>query len=860
MRRLFSTLAATVVLSVALPQAQSAPEGPKADAAPHAWFVQLASTPTADGTPWEMLADEEGRFHRAAAGAGIAYREARHYRTLWNGVTVQTDQANADRMRVLPGVRAVYPVVTATRAQQEPGGQDVAEMVTALAMTGADRIQNSYGYTGRKVRVAVMDSGIDYDHPDFGGCFGPGCRVEKGWDLVGDAFNPDRSSPSFNPTPVPDPLPDDCDGHGTHVAGIIGANGSVKGVAPKVTLHAYRVFGCVGPTTTDIMLEAMERAFADGTDILNISIGAPYQWPDYPTAQAADRLVRRGVVVVSSAGNEGANGLYAAAAPGIGRNTIGVASFDNVFLNLSRFTVTPDDRAIAYLPAQGTVPVPTAGAARLVRTGSPTSAADACIALPADSLTGRVALIRRGTCSFITKAANAQAAGAIAVVFYNDAPGRITIGVTGGTPIVVPVVSISGDDGVLLNERLGGGGVQLTWSSGTVQEPVPNGNFISAFSSYGPTADLAIKPDLGAPGGAIRSTLPLEQGGSGTISGTSMAAPYVSGAIALMLEALPDTLPADALTRLQNTAIPRGLSLDPSLTALDFVHRQGAGLIAVDKAILAPTTVTPSRLSLGEVEMAGAVRRVLHVGGEAPSPPRTSRRRRDKGFRGITYTLGHQPAPATGSGTYAPSVVLSYATVTFSTPTARDGSDVEVSITPPADGNARVFGGYITFTPDDEKRPVLRVPYLGYNGDYQSIRALTPTPANFPWLAKSIGPGLVRQPNGATFSMTGSDVPIVLFHLDHQVRLLQAVLIDGLTGQPLGLVSSQEFVGRNSTPTAFFSFTWNGTYTPPPDTTPRVAPNGPYRLDWSLLKANGDPTRPEHYEHWSSPPIVLARP
>src|SRR5690606_24816076 len=156
----------------------------------------------------------------------------------------------------------------------------------------------------------------------------------------------DDTSPSFNPIAVPDPDPDDCNGHGTHVAGIVGANGAIRGVAPDVTFGAYRVFGCDGSTTAEIMIAAMERAYADGMDILNMSIGSAYQWPQYPTAVAASRLVNQGMVVVASIGNNGANGLYSAGAPGLGKNVIGVASFDNTHVLLPAFTVSPDDQPI----------------------------------------------------------------------------------------------------------------------------------------------------------------------------------------------------------------------------------------------------------------------------------------------------------------------------------------------------------------------------------------------------------------------------------------------------------------------------------------------------------------------------------
>ena len=147
----------------------------------------------------------------------------------------------------------------------------------------------------------------------------------------------------------------DCNGHGTHVAGIVGASGDTstggaRGVAPGVTFGAYRVFGCAGSTTDDIMIAAMERALADDMDVLNMSIGAAFQWPQYPTAQASDRLVNRGVTVVASIGNSGANGVYSASAPGVGEKVIGVASFDNSHINALTFRVNPSGQQVPYLP------------------------------------------------------------------------------------------------------------------------------------------------------------------------------------------------------------------------------------------------------------------------------------------------------------------------------------------------------------------------------------------------------------------------------------------------------------------------------------------------------------------------------
>ena len=179
------------------------------------------------------------------------------------------------------------------------------------------------------------------------------------------------------------------------------------------------------------MIAAMERALKDGMQVLNMSIGSSFQWPQYPTAVAASRLVDRGMVVVASIGNSGTSGLYAAGAPGLGDKVIGTASFDNIAVTQGAFTISPDAKAIGFNPATGSPLSPKSGTFRWYGLASTTSAADACSALPPGSLAGKVALIRRGDCTFYVKAANAQTAGAIAVVLYNNAAGQLNPTVAG---------------------------------------------------------------------------------------------------------------------------------------------------------------------------------------------------------------------------------------------------------------------------------------------------------------------------------------------------------------------------------------------------------------------------------------------
>lgn len=804
------------------------------DETPSLWFVELSSAPTADGTGLATVQAEQKAFRSNAKKAGLEYTERYAFSTLFNGFSIKVAPSQLAKLSRMPGVKAIYPVEVI--AMPDPVQSFDPELFTALAMTGADVAQSELGYTGAGVKVAVMDTGIDYDHPDLGGCFGPGCRVAVGWDFVGNAFNADSTSPSYNPVPVPDPYPDDCNGHGTHVAGIIGANGTVKGVAPDVTFGAYRVFGCEGSTTADIMIAAMERALADEMQVLNMSIGSAYQWPQYPTAQAATRLVNKGMVVVASIGNSGANGLYSAGAPGLGDKVIGVAAFDNSHVLLPYFTVA--DRNIGYMTMTYSAAAPLFGSAEIVYVGRGCNA-DAYLADPA----GKTALIVRGACSFAEKAVKAINAGATAVVIHNNTPG--VVAGTLGAPIGsnVPVVGISQADGLFIRAQVAP--ATMTWTDQQDSFPSPTGGLISSFSSYGLSPDLALKPDIGAPGGNIYSTYPLEKGGYATLSGTSMSSPHVAGAVALLLQAKPKT-PAQAVRGiLQNSADPKNWWGNPGLGFLDNVHRQGAGMLDIDDAILATTKIEPAKISAGEGEM-GPYTQTLTIENNAAMA--------------VTYDLSYVNALSTG-GVITPSFTTSNATVSFSaasvTVPAKGKTTVTATIYPATGPTYGQYGGYIVFTPQDGGQ-VYRVPFAGFVGDYQGIQVLVPTANNFPrvgWTPNGVNFGFAAP--GDVFTMQGFDIPYFLVHFEHQSRTFR-VEIFAQNGKAWHRAYNEEYLPRNSTATGFFAFPFDGvtfagnkTYT---------VPDGTYYAVISVLKANGDSNNPAHWETWTSPLFVIDRP
>jgi len=824
------------------------------------WFVEFNSPPLADGGSLLLTQQDKANFRAAAQRSGLIYSERYAFDTLWNGLSIEIGSSQLSKLARLPGVQAIYPVAVIDIPETTVADPELA---TALAMTGADIAQSELGYTGAGVKVAVMDTGVDYDHPDLGGCFGPGCRVFTGWDFVGDAFNANPGALSYNPLPSPDPDPDDCNGHGTHVSGIVGANGAVVGVAPEVSFGAYRVFGCDGSTTADIMIAAMEMALADGMDVLNMSIGSAFQWPQYPTAAASDRLVNMGMVVVASIGNSGANGVYSSGSPGLGKKVIGVASFDNSHVQLATFTVTPANITAGYGNAAAAPPAPTSGSLPMGKSGTPASAADACSVGGVSPFTpgqfaGQAVLIRRGTCTFHEKSLNAQNAGAAAVVLYNNVAGRFSPTVAGSPPITIPVVAISDAEGVAINNAIATAPQTLNWSDQTGTFLNPTGGLISSFSSYGLSPDLALKPDIGAPGGLIRSTYPLEQGGFATISGTSMSSPHVAGAVALLLQAWPNT-PSQAVRGiLMNSADPKPWWGNPGLGFLDNVHRQGAGMLDIDDAILATTKIEPGKIAAGESQF-GVITETLII--------------ENNGFTDIAYDLSFVNALSTG-GVITPSFFLSNASVSFSAPSvmvpAGGTTSVEATINPATGPVNGQYGGYIVFTPQGGGQ-VYRVPFAGFVGDYQGIQVFT---GGFPFLGKlnsCTPPALLRGndcfgtgsysvfPAGATYTMADAfNIPFFLVHLDHQVAKFRVELFAAGSNKAWHRAYDEVYVGRNSTTTSFFAFPFDGTTFAGSRT--YTLPDGTYYAVVSVLKANGDDSNPAHWESWTSPNFGIDRP
>ncbi|GAB3221080.1 serine protease Vpr [Glycomyces halotolerans] len=797
-----------------------AAEPARADAPDQVWLVELE--PGADAAA----------FASAAADHDIDLRH--DFERIWNGVSVGADAATAEQLESLDPVERVWADAEFTG----PGRPDrQAELALAVETTGAVDAHRR-GIDGAGVRVGVIDTGIDYTHPDLGGCFGPGCRVEVGTDFVGDEY--DSSDPERE-TPDPDDDPDDCAGHGTHVAGIVGADGDVTGAAPGVEFGAYKVFGCEGSTSAEVILQALERALADGMDVVNLSIGQPFQWPEYPTAEAADALVDEGVVVIASIGNSGEAGVFSASAPGVGVDVIGVASTDNPARRMNAARVEALDRSVGYTTVEATAaPEPGEETDPLVWLGRACSGDES-----EGDVAGRAALVLRGGCTFEEKYDRAVDEGATSVVVYNDRPGPFSG--AGVEDRGAPMIAVTGADGDDLRDlaRIGARPT-VEFESGTVLVDLPRGGLASEFTSFGPAPDLTLKPDLAAPGGGIWSTWPVDDGAHRSLSGTSMSAPHVVGAAALLLQTDPSLVPASVRSRLVNTARPVPWGENPGLGRLEPIHRQGTGVLDIPAALEAGGSLSPSGVDTGH----GTGPRTFEI-------HLTSRELHPR-----TYRLEHRPAIATTGDIRDPGFHVAEPAVTVEPAQVRlrRGQSATVTVTVEAGPDlphGSVFGGLVVAEPDGGGTE-LAASYAGYHGDYLAIPVLEHP--DYPKLAVAIdqdqdtGEADYRDlREGETFSIGDDTLPTALVYLHHMPRAMEVVVENTDTGETFTW-DREEFLPRSAGPddTAAIGLAAFD------EDRPGVLEPGSWRMEVRVLKALGDETDPDHWEQWRSPTIRLA--
>jgi minor extracellular serine protease Vpr len=552
-----------------------------------------------------------------------------------NAVFVEVDAAVLPKLAMDKAVMRIAPV-----------GNYELDLSESVPYIGAATVQAS-GVTGRGIKVAVLDSGIDYLHADLGGSGNPAdfagndptvvepgtfptTKVVGGYDFTGSSW------PNTAELPDPDPIDDGPGGgHGTHVADIIAGR---KGVAPGASLYAVKVCSSVSTSCSGIaLIQGMEFAanpngdgrLNDRVNIINMSLGSPYGQPfDDDLSVAVDNATNLGILTVASAGNS-ADKPFANGTPGGANSALSVAqtSMPSAFLPLMQITA-PANIAGSF-PAvfqPWSAPLTAAITAPVQYGNGAGGNLDGCAPFAAGSLAGKIGLVNRGACNFTLKIKNIAEAGGLIGIIGLIAPGDAFEGGDGGDrPITIPGYMITQAVANRLRTGLPNTVVRFDPAVG-----VPLAGSMVGSSSRGPQHEDThlIKPEIGAPGASV-SAIAGTGTGTGPFGGTSGAAPMVSGAAALLLEATGGAKtsaqgtpngqaighglrPVEVKARLMNNGYTDVVN-DALTGALAPITRIGGGEVQVDRAIAAPAAawddaLPQGALSFGFVDVAdGAV-------------------------------------------------------------------------------------------------------------------------------------------------------------------------------------------------------------------------------------------------------------
>ncbi|QKE76007.1 S8 family serine peptidase (plasmid) [Arthrobacter citreus] len=540
------------------------------------------------------------------------YSIKRSYKKAFNGVSMTIPANKVKNLLKSNSVKAVYSdlqvqVEPPSISESSTTGKEAATH-TMVTFPGVEKLHEE-GYTGKGVKVGILDTGIDYNHTDLKGAF------KGGYDFVDNDNDPMETTYADWKKSGQAELGSNGEAyyteHGTHVAGIIAGQGkndgdlSVTGVAPDADIYSYRVLGPYGGGYTSAILAGLDKAVSDGMDIINMSLGANYNDPLYPTTIAVNNAVLAGVTAIVAAGNSG-NTMYSLGAPGTSPLAITVGASDTS-VNIPTYTgtlkpSTGDITADLKLAAQGlgdNIADFDGKTMKLVNVLYGTEASYWTGAVgtstPID-VKGKVVLAQRGSISLSQIIANAKAHGAIGAVLY-DSPvpnGDVYLGEGYG---YIPTFLISNAQGKALAAPIGGlategGSLDFTFSN--MKQLVTTGDKLAPFSSRGPSRVLYdIKPEVTAPGVSVFSTVPSYMHGVDQIgnydyaydrlSGTSMATPNVVGVAALIKQAHPDMTPSDVKATLMNTADP--------LSDKYSVYEVGAGRVDPYNAVHAQTEI-----------------------------------------------------------------------------------------------------------------------------------------------------------------------------------------------------------------------------------------------------------------------------
>ena len=688
------------------------------------------------------------------------------YTTVENGFAAVVPYGKLEEIRQLPGVAAAYAA---------PVFKVAPDMPTTMTELGG--LENTSGYQGEGMVIAIVDSGLEIGHPLFAQAPTTPALAKNDLENVLASKNLKAeekksgitASQVYKTAKVPfafdyadndlDVAPNGAGDHGTHVAGIAAANAGVVadvvGVAPQAQILAMKVFSSSGSNgaTWDDILAAADDAVALGADVINMSLGSTcgFSTPEGEegVAEVLNNIAESGVMLSISAGNEYSAALGTrigkghaltqnpdygtVASPSSYSEPLSIASvekadsIDSCYLTVGErkvaFNDTVEDKTVENVKDDSPsfrslagkeleyVVVPNAGEVK---------------DYDGLSVEGKIALVSRGSVEYNAKKNAAKEAGAIGILVYNNEPGMLYMQMDNYD---LPSAFISQADGKAL-AAVAEGNRKLTVSASYGKVDNPTSGEMSDFSSWGVTPELTLKPDLTAPGGNIKSATT----GSGytTKSGTSMSAPFVSGAMALVKQYVEQKNYAFTETDKANLVSNLLMSTADLLmagTAPYSPRKQGAGSVNIAAATSTKAYLTAVGGGRPKVELGDDVQKsgkytvqfeIHNLSDEA-----------------LTYTIGGyiqtdaQEVTKQTKGQDVHQVTeLPYllGKIDAKTVTVAGGEtetvSVSVSLTQANKEylkgfeNGTYIEGFVTLTPESDTQPTLSIPYMGFYGDW----------------------------------------------------------------------------------------------------------------------------------------------
>ncbi|WP_067728607.1 S8 family serine peptidase [Oceanobacillus damuensis] len=672
-----------------------------------------------------------------------------------NAFSAEVKQGDIEVIESIPEVKGVYPVNQYERPIAEPNMKYSKELVEA------QQAWRDYGYKGEGMVVGIIDTGIDPAHRDMVLTDnGTGELTEEevnqivGEEELPGQFYTEKVPYGYNYMDDNDEIREihsAANYHGMHVGGTVAANGDeenggILGIAPEAQLLALKVFGNdpeMQYTYGDIYIKAIDDAMKLGADVLNMSLGSASGFvdPESPEQVAVANAVDNGVLMSISAGNSAlfADGYFypyasnpdygVSGSPGVSYESLQVASYENTFMEADavEYAIDGETGVAAFLSASSTHPNDIEQKSFEV--------VEAGLGYPEDfeglDIEGKYALIQRGAIPFVDKTLNAQDAGAAGVIIYNNTDGLVSMATD--SAITIPQLFMLKSDGEALAAAIQDGqAVTLEFAGDQTTITNPEAGKMSSFTSWGLTPNLDFKPEITAPGGQILSTLNDDQ--YGLMSGTSMAAPHVSGGGTLVLQRVDEEFGYENADRvnltknlLMNTADQ--VEFDGALVS---PRRQGAGMMQIHAALSTPVVVTES--STNEAKVA-----LKEVTDNEVTFELTAENFSDEA---VTYDVQANAQTDTpvnaGIMVSAPNLFGALDLVDVATINGESVSTVEV----PANGttsfevsldvsdwdadlnsiftNGYWLEGFVTLTDPSDTNPKLTVPYVGFKGAWDA--------------------------------------------------------------------------------------------------------------------------------------------